>query len=732
MTSPDNPDSQIARAPCAPIASMTVVPQEPIVGPSLEEASRSGRALETLRLAEPVEIPRCALSFRTPGPYPLAPYGFAFDDPGFRVYPGQEFVACRLGGVTLPGNSGVILHDGVALSDTVKHLMPGWPGSNVEAFVQERSVRFHKDLPVTRRVTDGRFFVAFTASWRNYAHWLQECVPNLVAFVDARRRDPSLKAITPRFAPGSFQQQTLALLGILPEMLFELDPDDVVTFDEAWIPSHADLWGALPHVVASAARLADGVFQHFAPGELGGEGRGERIYLSRRSATRTVANFPEVKALVERHGFEIVEPEACSVAQQIAMMRRARHVIAEHGAGMANILFCRPGASVLELFNPSCVQPEFWSIASAHGLRFGFLVGDHPPGLEITEPDWHANYTIPTETLEEAIRALVAELPAADAADAASVGLAREGRPRLDPHAATAPAAQLRRRPPPEGPDWLGRSRPLWCPSGTGAGMKRNLIMGFCTGYAFETIESFVASALATSERNEICLFTNGMDERFYHVAARLGIRIEDASSYIGTDYHQQNARHFAYRKFLYENGAEYDRVLLVDIRDVFFQSDPFAIRHPRPVCFSLEDTKIMWETWNQTWLRDLYGEELLLSISENYVSCCGTLLGTAGGLTRYLDLLCNELESRDYDRKKIYDQGAHNYIVWKLKPEWGWVDRADSFVSTVGCTNPAHIEIIDDCVVIDGKVPPVVHQWDRHDVLKEHVAASPHFKIKS
>jgi len=221
------------------------------------------------------------------------------------------------------------------------------------------------------------------------------------------------------------------------------------------------------------------------------------------------------------------------------------------------------------------------------------------------------------------------------------------------------------------------------------------------------------------------------MEERFYHIAARHGIRVEDASPYLGTDYHPQNARYFAYRDFLRAYGAQYDRVLLSDVRDVFFQSDPFAVRHPRPVCFSLEDTKIMWETVNQGWVRDIYGEEVLASVAENHVACSGTVLGTVEGIRTYLDTLCTELEIRNYDRMKVYDQGIHNYIVWKLKPGWGWIDRGDSIVSTVGCTSPDRIEILDDLAIVDGRVPPVVHQWDRHEMLKTHLEQSSHFKLR-
>ena len=261
---------------------------------------------------------------------------------------------------------------------------------------------------------------------------------------------------------------------------------------------------------------------------------------------------------------------------------------------------------------------------------------------------------------------------------------------------------------------------------------KRNLILGFCTGYRFKAIESFIASVLNISDTVQLCLFTHGLDKKFENVAAQHSILVEDASPFLDLGFHPQNARYFAYQQFLHKNRNAYDRVLLTDVRDVFFQSDPFSVRHPKSICFSLEDTKIMWETINQGWIRDIYGDDLLADISKNHVACSGTTLGTTAGIENYLDIICTELLNRSFDRTQVYDQGIHNYIVWKLRPDWGWVDETDLVVNTVGCTGPERISVIDDLVVIDGTIPPVVHQWDRHASLRTHVETSDRFRLKS
>jgi hypothetical protein len=75
--------------------------------------------------------------------------------------------------------------------------------------------------------------------------------------------------------------------------------------------------------------------------------------------------------------------------------------------GLANIRFCRPGTSVIELFNPASVQPAYWSMASCHGLAYGFLVGRHVPTDRHPAPDPYGDYEVPVEALLRTLDALI-------------------------------------------------------------------------------------------------------------------------------------------------------------------------------------------------------------------------------------------------------------------------------------------------------------------------------------
>jgi hypothetical protein len=47
-----------------------------------------------------------------------------------------------------------------------------------------------------------------------------------------------------------------------------------------------------------------------------------------------------------------------------------RRTIAPHGAGLANLMFCRPGTRILQLYSPNYVNPMFWYMSNQVGLNY--------------------------------------------------------------------------------------------------------------------------------------------------------------------------------------------------------------------------------------------------------------------------------------------------------------------------------------------------------------------------
>ena len=77
----------------------------------------------------------------------------------------------------------------------------------------------------------------------------------------------------------------------------------------------------------------------------------EKIYVSRRQATRSLPFEAEVESQLSDAGFMVVTPESLTWVEQITLFRSATTVIAPHGAGLSNLVFTPPGATLIELTN---------------------------------------------------------------------------------------------------------------------------------------------------------------------------------------------------------------------------------------------------------------------------------------------------------------------------------------------------------------------------------------------
>jgi capsular polysaccharide biosynthesis protein len=118
---------------------------------------------------------------------------------------------------------------------------------------------------------------------------------------------------------------------------------------------------------------------------------------------------PELFQQLSKRGFAMVDPGQLSVQEQIDHFAAARVVVAPHGAALANLVFCRPGVRVLELFAPGFVSGCYWSIATnVPDARYRYLIA---PG----SARWRANHALMQDirlaprSVEQALDELLAD-----------------------------------------------------------------------------------------------------------------------------------------------------------------------------------------------------------------------------------------------------------------------------------------------------------------------------------
>jgi hypothetical protein len=125
------------------------------------------------------------------------------------------------------------------------------------------------------------------------------------------------------------------------------------------------------------ARIREWVRGFYELPRNGGDGPA-RMFVTRRGGTRRrLLNEDDVFAVLARHGFRRVALEDYSTAEQIGMFGNATHVVAQHGAGLVNLLFARPGTRVLELFSGEELY-RYRFLSHAAELDYSSIAGDRP------------------------------------------------------------------------------------------------------------------------------------------------------------------------------------------------------------------------------------------------------------------------------------------------------------------------------------------------------------------
>lgn len=160
----------------------------------------------------------------------------------------------------------------------------------------------------------------------------------------------------------------------------------------------------LHHVskVSRTGQMDDAIMKELNQAFTGDKPAGTRkFYVSRaRARFRKVLNEEELESKLKDHGFEIIQTDDWSLAEQIAAFSECNTLVGIHGAGLTNCLFMPPGGKVVELRKR---EPNYgyWHLAESVGHKYFYYHG--VPDSELSLIGRGCNLTIPVHDFEKEI-----------------------------------------------------------------------------------------------------------------------------------------------------------------------------------------------------------------------------------------------------------------------------------------------------------------------------------------
>ena len=198
--------------------------------------------------------------------------------------------------------------------------------------------------------------------WTSYYHWLIDIAPKIA---EAKRYLGAAFSDLMFLYPGQlrkYEQQTVEALGVSATRLVNLREVGSVTADNIYVlplPGYVEI-----HPGVDSLRMQLGVTARPM----------RRIYMSRQAHVRKVENEDALFNLLEKYGFEFIPDVPRSIADQVKLYSEASHIVAPHGAGLSNIIWCSSSTSILELANSQYHPDFFQKLAGRYEMPYRKLV----------------------------------------------------------------------------------------------------------------------------------------------------------------------------------------------------------------------------------------------------------------------------------------------------------------------------------------------------------------------
>ncbi|VXD14070.1 putative TPR domain protein [Planktothrix serta PCC 8927] len=231
-----------------------------------------------------------------------------------------------------------------------------------------------EEFPPLEKIS-GSVAVLSGLSGNVYFHWMVDILPRFAILQQEKPDWQSIDWFLVNSIKAPFQRETLQKLGISESKIIESDRHPYIQAKQLIIPSFTGSVGwVTPEIINFHRQLFSSALSSSK------NNYPERIFIRRNQAKyRQILNENDVIAYVSEWGVVPVELETLSVEEQACLFAHAKVIITPHGAGLTNLMFCRPETIVIELVSPHYIRHYYWVISQQLGLKHYYITGKEFP-----------------------------------------------------------------------------------------------------------------------------------------------------------------------------------------------------------------------------------------------------------------------------------------------------------------------------------------------------------------
>ena len=206
-----------------------------------------------------------------------------------------------------------------------------------------------------------------------FTHWILDALPRLALLAEF---PPDTKILVPGRLAG-YQKESLKLLGLLDRVRYT--PERHLVLENYYFAAPTAMIDCYNPFGVNFLR------QKFLPLADQSYSGPKKFLIHRANKSRGIINETEVYAFFRQLGWEIVDTEKMTLAQEIKLFNEAEAISGVFGSGFTNTIWCRPGCKVLPLVADSWVDGYVEWIAQVVGAEFHYRIfpSDHAMRAQI-------------------------------------------------------------------------------------------------------------------------------------------------------------------------------------------------------------------------------------------------------------------------------------------------------------------------------------------------------------